>query len=129
MASRKLDFLKYFALNTRAIREEGLLINLQACLARSVLLNASISLNPNPPSFFDDVNLSQAIQGIDFLSRLADHQNFLIAFVIFCNILLGSRKHDIVYAGNAVITALRRTSFPAGNKNFEYQLSRLLLIR
>lgn len=37
------------------MRDVGLLISLQALLARRALLNANISLNNNPPSFLEAV--------------------------------------------------------------------------
>lgn len=78
------------------MRDVGLLISLQALLARRALLNANISLNNNPPSFLEAVILSQTIHGIDLLSKLADHQNFHIAFVISLIRALDNKKQDIV---------------------------------
>lgn len=72
--------------------------------------------------------LSQATQGIACLSLAADHQDCLIAFIISFIIIFGNKKHDMVYVGKKVITALSNTSLPAGDKNFEYQPSNLFLI-
>lgn len=82
-----------------------------------------MSRNPNQPSLLEEVILFQAIQGILNFSFVADHQNRLIALVISCIRFLGKRKHDIVYAGSAVITAFNKTSFPAGGRNLVYQPS------
>ena len=69
-----------------------------------------------------EIELWATFQGIPCLSLALDHQNFLMAFVIWFSTLLGKRKQDILYAGMAVATAFRRTSFPAGDKNLVYQL-------
>lgn len=100
---------------------------LQPCLANNGRLKISISLIPSPPSRLQAVIFFQLIQEIFCFSFCPDHQKFRILEVISLRIPLGSRKHDIAYVGNAVITAFNKTSLPAGLKNLLYQLSNLFI--
>ena len=85
-------------------------------------------MNPNPPSFFDFVIVSQAIQDIFFVHVLESHQKRVSTDWILLQREVGSLKHCIAWLGIGDSTLLRRVIFPTVERNMLVQPLALCLI-
>lgn len=119
-ATKKEEFGKYRAFKMRDRRSSGLVVILQACLARRAKLKLSISRNPIPPSDFGRHRRAHDIHEMP-LELFEPHQYLLMIFSTSSKMVLGSLKHDITYVGIACKTDFINTSLPACDKFFSFQ--------
>ena len=100
----------------------------QLTLARRASLKLWISRTPSPPSPLDFIIVFQEIRDIPRVPAFGSHQNRVKADCIRLQSERGSLKHCIVWFGMADKTALRSTSFPAGDRCLVYNATALCLI-
>ena len=99
--------------------------SLQPCFSRRARLKALKFLNPIPPFAFGVHNFSHFIQAILHSSFFCPHQKLLTILFSSAHKDFGRRKQLIVWVGIAWTTALIKTSLPAMDRNFSFQLDSL----
>jgi hypothetical protein len=92
----------------------------QPCFASKAKLKHSISRKPIPPLSFCRPICPQFIQATFLSFSLCPHQKRDIIELISLHRVFGNWNTLIVYVGIACITALRRISFPAWERNFSF---------
>ena len=125
--SKKWLVSPYFALICWTQKFSGWVSNFHTNLAKNVVLTAAVFRSPSPPSFLGRQILSHAINGNPLSEAEFLQKKSWCIRSIWAVVLLGNLKHCIVWEGKVSRLDWIRTTRPALEKHFAFQLSSLEL--